>query len=734
MNKTTNYDLNKPAQTDFYDIDVQNENMDKIDEALTAKVDAVSGKGLSTNDYTTAEKNKLSKIAEGAEVNVQSDWSVTDTTSKAFIKNKPKVDTATSITSTNAVQNKVITAELNKKVNSVTGKGLSTNDYNATDKAKVDNLPSDTSTELGKKVNNQTFENHTNNTNIHTTSTEKEKWNKAISKVTGATSGNFASFDSDGGVADSKKKASDFLDSAHGTASIYGSDGVHSLRYYDDTLQVKNDSGEWVDVETGGGGIAPSNVSDLKIKVGNQKLTIFWNDPDDTVIEGQTLCTWKGTKLIQKIGAFPESVKDGTQLVDNQVRGAYATDGFTLEGLTNGTTYYFQLFPYSDQKVINNNTANQKSGTPQPYKKMTAVIDLSNSNPTSSVTYADDAVGMTSGSSDWDDFFGHYPVLLKDGVEVGKLNPDNFDQFEDGTTADISSGSAGDAMIAFPRRGLSISTSGTKVTISMTDDPDNNADYEYNAHTRGTTAKDVFYLGVYKGYVTSSKLRSLKGKTITASKTIGTFRTNAQANGTGYEQSGFYQLIFRQVMFILKYKTLDSQTAVGYGYVNSSHSAAIASGGTESYGMDSEIIKASNPSYMTDQNHHVKCFGIEDFWGNVYEWIDGLVTSSNRNILTANSSFNDSGSGYTDNGQGATADVSGYMSKPQGSTKTGFVAKEASGSSSTYFCDYAHLCASCVAPFGGCWNNGAGAGAFLLDVYLSASFSSSSFAARLMYL
>lgn len=35
----------------------------------TTKVDKVTGKGLSTNDYTTTEKNKLGGIAEGAEVN-----------------------------------------------------------------------------------------------------------------------------------------------------------------------------------------------------------------------------------------------------------------------------------------------------------------------------------------------------------------------------------------------------------------------------------------------------------------------------------------------------------------------------------------------------------------------------------------------------------------------------------------------------------------------------------------
>ena len=268
----------------------------------------------------------------------------------------------------------------------------------------------------------------------------------------------------------------------------------------------------------------------------------------------------------------------------------------------------------------------------------------------------------------------------------------------------------------------------------MTDDPDN-ADFEYNAHTRGTTPKDVFYLGVYKGYVASSKLRSLKGKAITANQTIGTFRTQAQANGDGYEQSGFYQLTFRQCMYILKYKNLNSQTTVGYGYVLSSHNAAIASGGTEAWGMDCELIKSTNPSYMTDQNHHVKCFGLEDFWGNIWEWIDGLVSDSSRNVLTANSGFNDSGSGYTNNGNGGvSANIGNYMSKPQGKTKTGFLAKEVNGSETTYFCDSAALSASCVAIFGGHWDNAANAGAFRLYVNDASSYSAAAIAARLMYL
>ena len=477
---------------------------------------------------------------------------------------------------------------------------------------------------------------------------------------------------------------------------------------------------------SGGGGTPPGDVSDLSILVGNGKATVFWNDPPDAA--------WKGTKLVYRAGSYAETPSEGTIAVDNQVAGAYVENGFEINSLNNGETYYISLFPYSDTGAVNTNEANRISGTPKAYKIMTAIIDLTNSNPETCITYSDDAVDMTPASDEWDEFFGHYPCLLKNGVEVGKLQRDNFDKFENGDTADISSGNAGDAMIAFPRRGLSIKTVNNKIYISMTDDPDN-PDFEYNAHTRGSTAKDVFYLGIYKGFTSGSQLRSLKGKTITANQAIGTFRTQAQANGSGYEQSGFYQLTFRQCMFILKYKTLDSQTAVGQGYVKSGHTAAIATGGTEAWGMDCELIKKSNPTYMTNGNHHVKCFGMEDFWGNIYEWIDGLVSDSSRNVLTANSNFNDTGSGYTNNGNGGlTANVSGWLSVPFGSTKTGFVIKESKGSQTTYFCDYAYLNASCVAYFGGDWYDGAIAGAFDLLVSIAASYSSADLAARLMYL
>lgn len=50
---------------------------------------AVQGKGLSEEDFTSALKAKLEGIAAGAEVNVQSDWSQSDSTADDFIKHKP---------------------------------------------------------------------------------------------------------------------------------------------------------------------------------------------------------------------------------------------------------------------------------------------------------------------------------------------------------------------------------------------------------------------------------------------------------------------------------------------------------------------------------------------------------------------------------------------------------------------------------------------------------------------
>lgn len=134
-----------------------NSDVDKtyVDTQLATKVDKVAGKGLSTNDYTTTDKNlvatvpnKVDKVTgKGLSTN---DYTTAEKTKLAGVEtgaNKTIVDTQLSTSSTNPVQNKAVAASLNAKVNIILGKGLSTNDYTTEEKNLVATIPSKASEE-----------------------------------------------------------------------------------------------------------------------------------------------------------------------------------------------------------------------------------------------------------------------------------------------------------------------------------------------------------------------------------------------------------------------------------------------------------------------------------------------------------------------------------------------------------------------------------------------------------
>lgn len=360
----------------------------------------------------------------------------------------------------------------------------------------------------------------------------------------------------------------------------------------------------------------------------------------------------------------------------------------------------------------------------EPTKIMTVVIDLSDSNPDTCCSYEDDAVDMAAKSTDWDVFFGHYPVLVKNGIEVVKINPSDYTKDINGNAIDIESGNAGDVMIAFPRRGLNITTVDNKIRISFTN-AYSDTNYNYYAHTHNGDL-DTFYMGAYNGFIDDSgKLRSLSGKTPAHTITIGEARSAAQLNGSGYEQFAFYQLTYLQAMYIMKYKSLNGQTALGMGNVNSN--AAIITGTMNDKGLDWGNI--------TDKTVGMKFAGIENFWGNIFNWIDGIVTDSNCDYLTTTGTFNNSGEGY-EYTIPCGIDDGGYLSAPIGTSLGGFTSAPDgyNGSSTTYFSDYSGAYAGCVAVFGGYWDDGLDAGPFYFGVASGASYADAGIGARVQKL
>lgn len=120
---------------------------DYVNAQLATKVDKQSGKGLSTNDFTTAEKNKLANISAGA-----NNYSLPLATSD--VRGGAKIGYTTNSSNRNyAVQLSNEQMYVNvpwTDTNTTYGLATSTNDglMKASDKAKIDSIAVITDTEL----------------------------------------------------------------------------------------------------------------------------------------------------------------------------------------------------------------------------------------------------------------------------------------------------------------------------------------------------------------------------------------------------------------------------------------------------------------------------------------------------------------------------------------------------------------------------------------------------------
>lgn len=115
---------------------------------------------------------------------------------------------------------------------------------------------------------------------------------------------------------------------------------------------------------SGGGGLVLAAVTGLSTLAASGKVYIKWTDPDDIVVSDSTLAAWSGTLLVRKAGSMPTSRRDGTIVLDSKTRNAYSTTYFCDSGLTNGTTYYYKLFPYTTANAYTDDTADEFSATP----------------------------------------------------------------------------------------------------------------------------------------------------------------------------------------------------------------------------------------------------------------------------------------------------------------------------------------------------------------------------------
>ena len=236
--------------------------------------------------------------------------------------------------------------------------------------------------------------------------------------------------------------------------------------------------------------------------------------------------------------------------------------------------------------------------------------------------------------------------------------------------------------------------------------------------------------GKYVGrYNTISGHYSKTGAAPLVNLTRASARSGARGKGSKWSEYDFASWCAVWLLYLVEFSDWDSQSKIGRGYVDS-NSSAINSGGTDS--MTYHTGRASG----TDGKTAVQYRHIENPWGNIFEWIDGVNFSAGTVYVctTPENYADDTSTNYTNVGTKVQSD--GYI-KALGMSSNmpwAFFPSEVGGSETTYIPDYANYYSGWrVLLVGGGWSSGGNAGLFYFGAGSSSSGSSSYVGARLLF-
>ena len=341
--------------------------------------------------------------------------------------------------------------------------------------------------------------------------------------------------------------------------------------------------------------------------------------------------------------------------------------------------------------------------------------------------------------------------LMNDAGQVTAYLLGQDSRYLDNGTVAVLDGTAGQVMVEIPRFWYKYSKVGTKHTWEISEVPATG----YSVHPaflKDGVEVPFRYIGAYEGYTSGGKLGSVSGQAPTTSQTRTVFRSQAAARGLGWRQCEWYLHHALQVLAIVEFATFKLQDAIGAGRVN-------LSGGSWTGGSYIGITGKSN--YLGNLTGHqsiggdvtgagqgdfVSYRGIENIWGNIYEFRDGLTVDATANNTTTpvaywatnnRADFADTGSTNmtlvsANTNLGATN--AGYISALENAAY-GFIGSAVAGTSSTkvpdYYYQYSNNGNGWRAPcVGGDAVSGAVAGLFFLYVNDPSSVSNVYFGSR----
>ena len=211
-------------------------------------------------------------------------------------------------------------------------------------------------------------------------------------------------------------------------------------------------------------------------------------------------------------------------------------------------------------------------------------------------------------------------------------------------------------------------------------------------------------------------------------QTRDTYRTRARNMASGFQLYDFAAWCAVGLLYLVEFADWDSQKKIGQGIVNDT--AAHKTGETDA------MVYHTGRAHSGD-NAAVQYRGIENPWGNVFEWIDGINVNNRVPYICTepNSYADDTTSNYTSSG--ITLPNSGWIKGLGFSSAFPWALlpdTTGGGSATTYIPDYINSSSGwSVLDVSGCYTNASIAGLFYLDASQSSGISSQYIGARLQF-
>ena len=222
----------------------------------------------------------------------------------------------------------------------------------------------------------------------------------------------------------------------------------------------------------------------------------------------------------------------------------------------------------------------------------------------------------------------------------------------------------------------------------------------------------------------AAKLSSVSGVYPAVGATRANFRSMAANRGTGWREVDFYLESAVQLLYLVEYGSFNSQAKLSNGNVSVTNAYNAPSSGNQTdsphsvAGKSNSLGNASTnttngAASSTRDTAFMSYRGIENWYGNCLNWVDGFNINNNQAYVSnVRSAFaDDTATGYDSLGA-PMINSDGWVTNVQ-QVPFGFLPSAVGGGSTTYLADYYSQNSGWrVAGFGGAAANGAIAGAF----------------------